>query len=157
MQQSRRNFIKSFTKAAKAKSILPWADEDSLQSSCTKCQKCIEACPTGVLISNTDTNYPTLDFHKSYCDFCQKCADICPEDVFDINKQPAISANINLKKSKCLAYNDVLCSSCRDACDKNAIKPMRQLPYPTAPVIDDNCNKCGACVDICPQKAIVIT
>jgi ferredoxin len=56
-----------------------------------------------------------------------------------------------LDRNACLAWNGVICISCRTACDEQAIRfdPLRQPS-----IVDEACTGCGACINVCPPFAI---
>ena len=54
--------------------------------------------------------------------------------------------------------NQVVCQSCQDTCETEAISFKyihSKIPQPQIEL--DKCNGCGACVSICPQNAIELT
>ena len=104
-------------------------------SICTKCGKCLEACPK-------------LPYKKDYkifnCD-CQdkKCLYVCPrEAIFEMNGIIAID------KNKCNG-----CGDCLKVCEKKAI--VRQINH------FSKCDLCfdlgkRKCIEACPKKAITL-
>jgi Flp pilus assembly CpaF family ATPase/NAD-dependent dihydropyrimidine dehydrogenase PreA subunit len=103
------------------------------QSRCTKCGKCLEACPK-------------LPYKKDYKIFdcsCQdkKCLYSCPrEAIFETNGIVAID------KKKCNG-----CGDCLKVCERKAI--VRQISYFSK---CDLCFESGRrrCIEACPEKAI---
>jgi ferredoxin-type protein NapF len=135
----------------------PWSVPSKVfQTLCDGCGKCISACDNRVLISGK-SGYPQIDFSRGFCSFCGACAEICPQNAFAYD--PAmppweIQAHIN---PRCLIKNKVICRSCEEQCDRQAI----QIPRVTdkdqeARVLADSCNGCGACFKACPVGAIEI-
>jgi len=59
-----------------------------------------------------------------------------------------------LDRGACMAWNGVICISCRAACDEQAITVDRQQ-RPT--IVEEACTGCGICVDLCPSQAIRAT
>ena len=54
--------------------------------------------------------------------------------------------------------NQVVCQSCQDSCEPEAISfEYLQSKSPQPKIELDKCNGCGACVSICPQSAIELT
>lgn len=59
--------------------------------------------------------------------------------------------------NRCLAYGNVVCRSCGEACEAGAIAFRPRLGGAAVPEIDlGKCTECGACVAPCPAKAIVL-
>jgi ferredoxin-type protein NapF len=55
----------------------------------------------------------------------------------------------------CLAYANVVCQACGDACPERAIRFALRRGGPPPPSVDeDRCTACGACVPTCPVGAI---
>jgi ferredoxin-type protein NapF len=139
-------------------SILPpWAkNSKTFKSSCDGCGDCITACENSILILNKK-GCPQVDFLRGSCSFCGACAASCSQDAF--NYDPSlppwnIHAHIN---SKCLISNNVICSTCVEQCDKEAIIIPRIIEKDKAPkILTDACDGCGACFKACPVHAIEI-
>ena len=56
-----------------------------------------------------------------------------------------------IDRSACIAWNGVVCMSCRFACSAGAIvMNTRNRPE----VVEDDCTACGDCVPVCPTSAI---
>lgn len=173
MDLSRRALFRGRVKSKASAPIepirMPWMIAmDDFIDRCTRCAKCIETCPEGV-IKKGDGGFPTVDFQQGECTFCTECVDVCPEPVFkDTATQPwSWVAVISEERSEsqpansltfdgvCMAHQGVVCQSCKDVCDVRAIQ-MRYLSSSTpVPTIDvDICTGCGACVSVCPTDAI---
>lgn len=148
---SKRRF---FTRTPKTTPLLPWlAEPDSFVDSCTRCNRCLPVCETQIIIQG-DGGYPTVDFNLGECTFCYQCAAACPEPLFlaQTDSPWSIKAQINLS---CLTQQNVECRSCADACEPEAIRFQLAIGKVAQPKVGlDDCTGCGACVAICPTKAI---
>jgi ferredoxin-type protein NapF len=49
-----------------------------------------------------------------------------------------------------MAWDGVICISCRLACDEQAVSFEDRRPT----IVDSACTGCAACVDVCPSRAI---
>jgi len=56
-------------------------------------------------------------------------------------------------RSACIAWNGVICISCRMVCDEQAITVDRQQ---RPAIVEAACTGCGVCIDLCPSQAIRI-
>ncbi|UJF16922.1 ferredoxin-type protein NapF [Vibrio sp. SS-MA-C1-2] len=135
---------------------LPWLKSHALFiDKCTRCQHCLTACETSIIVKG-EGGFPTVDFTIDECTFCYQCATVCPEDLFLEQDQTPwqVTAKID---NRCLATNNVECRSCQDICEPMAIQFKLQSGQVAQPNLDISlCNGCGACVSICPTKAIVM-
>ncbi len=127
--------------------------EEHLLATCLRCQKCQEACPTGVVVAALVTDglvnvrTPKLIFRHGYCDLCARCVQVCPTGAlapFDRNTVRLGIARID--ETKCVAWQYMGCSECLDYCPARAIT----LDGARRPVVDANlCNGCGRCEYVC--------
>lgn len=136
----------------------PWArPEADFIDHCTRCNECITACPSKILIVG-DGGYPTVDFSLGECTFCADCLSRCqPTALYRVdNEQPAWSYKARIGED-CLPRQGVECRVCSDFCDARAIRFTPRLGGSPLPEIDDaQCTACGACVGPCPVVAITI-
>jgi len=120
---------------------------------CSRCDKCIQACETGILFRG-DGGFPEVNFAAGECTFCQACANVCPEPLFDKLQSPPWGLKAQISDA-CLTGLGIWCQSCRDVCEPSAIRFTPSLGKPPMPTINtDACTGCGACVAPCPSKAI---
>ena len=120
---------------------------------CLDCieKNCVNSCPEKIIQINN--NIPTLNFTYSGCTFCDECAKACDKVLKIENKKECINAEFLINYKKCLAWNNIICYSCQDICEKNAIIYKGMFN----PIIDlDKCNGCGFCISVCPNNSIEI-
>ncbi|MDO6497591.1 ferredoxin-type protein NapF [Photobacterium sanguinicancri] len=135
---------------------MPWlVDEDTFVDNCTRCNKCLSACETEIIVKG-DGGFPTVDFNRGECTFCTRCAQACPEPLFRPTTEAAWDVKAQVTQ-QCLAQNNVECRSCGDMCEVQAIRFKLQAGGVAQPVFElDVCNGCGACVATCPTSAITM-
>lgn len=123
---------------------------------CKECSgECVEVCEEKIVFK-IENGIPYLDFTQRGCIFCKKCAYICQENygqqsVLDALLEDKIKGIAKIDTLLCLAYHQIICSSCKDICD-GSIK-FAGFFYPEILV---TCTSCGQCVKCCPQGAISI-
>jgi ferredoxin-type protein NapF len=126
---------------------------ESFGDQCASCEGfCRDACPEKIIVMDP-AGAPTLDFSSGGCTFCEECAKACPHEVLKINGSALITAVIQLDHASCMAWNNVICTSCGDACQESAISFERMRK----PQIDlEKCTRCGFCLRRCPVQSITI-
>jgi len=144
-----------FTNAVQTTNYLPVVDA----ARCTRCGKCVDACPTHVLKLAAGT--VQVDYADGECTFCGECVDACPEPAFDVAARAAGArpwAVVARVDATCLARLGVECQSCGDACEPHAIRfrPRPNASVPEPRVDGAHCTGCGACVRVCPASAIEV-
>jgi ferredoxin-type protein NapF len=134
----------------------PWSDPAGFTAVCTRCDACIDACPESILQRGTG-GFPEISFASAACTFCGDCRTACPEPVFTAGDAPPWSLTAAID-DHCLARQNVVCRSCKEACDSGAIRFQLAVGSAGLPVVDpEACTGCGACVAPCPANAIAIT
>ncbi len=136
----------------------PWHKAKLKQDYCLACDHpCVEACEMDVIRLHHDEHYlrgmPYLSFEQGGCTFCRACVDACPMDLGESADAAVGIGDAKLNTSACLAWNGVICLSCKFICNARAIRFDRV----NRPAIDvDICTGCGMCVTVCPENAIAI-
>ncbi|PHR56914.1 MAG: ferredoxin [Arcobacter sp.] len=128
-------------------------DESLFHNECSKCEGlCATVCEVEI-IKIAEDKTPYLNFDKSGCTFCDDCVSACDFGVLTLEAKSDVQAKINISVSSCLAWNDVMCMSCKDPCLDNAIIFQGLFK----PIIDESkCTACGFCISRCPAFAIEV-
>nr|WP_314741196.1 ferredoxin-type protein NapF [uncultured Haemophilus sp.] len=135
----------------------PWADLANFLAKCTACGQCVSACESQIIKLGAG-GFPEVDFTlgKQECTFCEKCVQACPEGVFLETSEPAWTHKVAISES-CLLQQKIECRSCGDYCPERAIRFRPSLGGIANLQLDlTACNGCGACLSVCPTKAINI-
>jgi ferredoxin-type protein NapF len=151
---SRRAFLLGRAPAA-APVRPPWslAEADFLER-CTRCEACITACPTHIIVKG-DGGFPTIDFSHGECTFCHACANACEAGAFDATRVTPWRLQLTIDDT-CLAKQDIFCMACLDACPEQAIRLHYDTGTPVPKVDTAQCTSCGGCIAICPLQAIAL-
>lgn len=157
---ARRNLFRGKKASTPPAIRLPWViNEQHFINGCTQCGDCITSCEEKVIVKGSG-GFPEVDFSKGECTFCQNCIDVCKQPLFINERTDSHTAwNLDIQiKSNCLAVNQVVCQSCQDSCETEAISfKYIQSNIPQPQIQLDKCTGCGACVSICPQNSIELT
>ena len=126
---------------------------------CTDCagQPCIASCEPDVIrihpLEHSLAGRAYLSFSEAGCTFCGDCFTACPVAGPLPGGRPAPVGLAVLSREQCLAWDGVVCLSCKIACTWEAITFDDQR-RPT--VQDGTCTGCGFCVPVCPTQAIIV-
>ena len=71
-------------------------------------------------------------------------------ESFDSENSPTEAQKLQINTTTCLAWNDVVCSSCADVCHARAIEFLGLF----RPVINEKCDNCNECISSCFKGAI---
>jgi ferredoxin-type protein NapF len=128
---------------------------DSFTEACTACGECVTACPENIIV-NGSGGYPEIDFRQGACTFCNACIDTCADGALSHQAETALQIQLHVGEN-CLARRQVVCQTCGDACEANAIRFVPRIGVVAVPEIDQqNCTSCGACVAACPEYAMQV-
>jgi ferredoxin-type protein NapF len=143
----------------------PWAipERDFLER-CSRCDKCIGACPTG-LLQKGQGGFPEANFTPGHapdgCTFCGDCVRSCPDGVLvrqgpDGGELAPWQLTVHFGET-CLPQQGVVCRTCGERCDAGAIRFPPRLGGVSHPQLDaQSCTGCAACLADCPTSAITI-
>lgn len=155
-------------------------DADFVQA-CTKCGKCVEACPYDTLMlggpgDSKVIGTPYFKPREIPCYMCEDvpCAVHCPSGALDMKRlaeegEPSINnAHMGLAvvhKESCLAHWGIQCDVCYRECPlmdkairlKKEINQVTQKHANVVPVVDsDYCTGCGICEKVCVTEKAAI-
>lgn len=132
----------------------PWAPgPQDFKQLCNGCGDCVSHCENSILILRG--GYPVVDFSRGPCSFCGACARSCSRKALHYDRGRHPWNLLFFITPDCLMQNSVVCSTCREQCDRGAIVLPRTINNSQKPVvIADKCNGCGACFRSCPVGAI---
>ena len=132
----------------------------SISDECSLCGACEPLCPSGAITVTVDGKrlnpivsaggfplpFPKVEVDQSKCrEDCYECLKACPRGALTIDSKH----NIMVEESKCLR-----CPWCEDACPEKAIR-VNPIFEGWVSVDESKCEeKCEACVEICPTKAL---
>lgn len=136
----------------------PWAREErDFISSCTRCDACIDACPTAILV-RADGGFPAVDFSRGECTFCGDCVTHCaPRALLRPAEGDAPWSSKARIGQACLAAAGVECRVCGENCPVGAIRFRPRIGGVALPQLEaEACTGCGACFAPCPTRAIVV-
>lgn len=154
---SRRNFLRGRFSKRKGPLRPPWslAEDDFLQA-CTRCGDCEKICPTQI-IGEGDGGYPVIDFVDGECTFCGDCVKVCKSGALK-RREGQLPWTIHARIGEdCLARQSVECRVCGEQCAAGAISfPLKPGIISVPDVESSRCTGCGACVELCPTRAITI-
>ncbi|MFT6372121.1 MAG: ferredoxin-type protein NapG [Gammaproteobacteria bacterium] len=145
----------------------PYAlDETDFLLACSRCDRCVEACPHQVIFKLPErlgaqvAFTPALDLLKKGCHQCEDwpCVNACKDMALVLPKpgpnveQSAIEpelpmmARAEINSKACLPYNGLECDACADSCPV----PSALTWDMTLPIINLLlCTGCGMCREVC--------
>ena len=134
-----------------------------LAGACIRCEKCVEICPRQIIKTAhiedgiVGMRTPILNFDKNWCNWCEEenggvplCVEICPTGALALpegaTRETLILGIAELDPKVCLAYMDLSCRFCYDACEFEAIA-LDEDYRPS--IINDKCIGRGECETAC--------
>ncbi|WP_172135482.1 4Fe-4S dicluster domain-containing protein [Adlercreutzia sp. ZJ473] len=135
------------------------AGELDLEARCNRCQRCVQACPRGVVqplpmtAGLTSVSTPSLIFRNDYCDFCGKCWEACPTGALAADAPSTSDIGVaKVVSDACVAWMWSGCTACEEACPVEGALAMDEHGRP---VVDEAlCNGCGLCETTCPSSSL---
>jgi ferredoxin-type protein NapG len=132
------------------------AEEEAFLSACTRCNKCIEACPHGVIsrltaVAGRAEGTPYLQPEKDPCRWCvdMPCINACESGALrfapDGTVPPIAKAVLTL--DKCLNEQGILCDTCTRHCPTQ-VRAIRMVGR-NVKLDTDQCTGCGLCAYHC--------
>lgn len=134
--------------------------EPDFLDACSRCKKCVEACPEQVIIPaqshmGAPVDTPMLMPNHGACTMCSECMDVCPTGALKMTPVSLIRIGIAVVESEsCIGYQGETCTSCFRACP---LEPNAIFFHDTQPRVDSRvCTGCGLCVPACPTDPVSI-
>jgi Na+-translocating ferredoxin:NAD+ oxidoreductase subunit B len=118
---------------------------------------CTKVCKFGAIKIGED-GLPHIDADR--CTGCRACANECPQHIIwviprDLKGSRPQCSNLNVNKAKVAKnckHGCIKCELCVKNCPEQCIKMANGIP-----VVDNaKCTVCGACVNKCPMKVMVL-
>lgn len=144
-------------------------DENVLKTLCLRCGNCVRSCPAGILQPDlrpgevTGFLAPIVRFDAGHCrDDCNQCGAHCPSGAIAAlpldEKNECKIGLARIERTACLLTVEKECGACKLICKRQAIvETFSEETYSvTVHVDEERCNGCGACVAVCPPRAIAI-
>lgn len=158
-RQQRRQFLRGDWSGKRLAVRPPWAvAEAQFTERCSRCDACRTACPERLIVSASG-GFPAVDFSRGGCDLCGACARACTSKalVADAPGTPRPWRHRVVVLDNCLALHGVVCRTCGDFCDADAIRFQRQLGGCAQPLVSAAaCTGCGSCLAPCPVQALAL-
>jgi ferredoxin-type protein NapG len=140
-------------------------DELDFQLACTRCDKCIEACPHDVLfklparLGIQAAGTPAMDLLNRGCHLCQDwpCVAACEPDALTLPDQGEDGAPARAKLARVEIDHGPECGACAHACP---VPGALEWQDGVRPVINqESCTGCALCREACivDPKAITVS
>ncbi len=144
--------------------------EDRFTGLCIRCNNCVHACPTKIILPDTGDEAglagfaaPIVRFDRNYkycLETCNACTQVCPTGALvplDLEpKNKYIIGEALVDNNVCLtSLGKKECDACELACPYDAVKiTWDEENYNANPVVNDKCVGCGACEVVCPTSPV---
>lgn len=130
--------------------------EDQFLERCSRCAKCVQACPEHVISLAAEKEgppqgTPILKPNHGACTLCGDCMTACPTGALKPTPVGDIRIGIAvIQPDTCLGYQGKTCRACNEACplEPNAIDFDASVPKVDSRI----CTGCGLCVHACPTR-----
>jgi ferredoxin-type protein NapG len=136
---------------------------------CTRCGKCVEACPHQVIfnlparLGTRAMGTPAMDLLNKGCHLCEDwpCVNACepgalklPEKTRDRMPDLPVMARAEIDTEICLPYSGPECGACEASCPvAGALKWEMSKPY----IDPELCTGCGLCREVCIVDPSAVT
>lgn len=137
------------------------AGEDDFMARCNRCQRCVQVCPTRVVLPSSfahgiiRANTPEVTFSRGYCNSCLKCASVCPTGALKPVTKNTLDIGLGvIVESNCVAWDWEGCTVCVDKCP---LKAIYLDAYKRPAVFPERCNGCGVCQFVCPSTSLRVS
>ncbi|MGV3484968.1 MAG: 4Fe-4S dicluster domain-containing protein [Planctomycetaceae bacterium] len=136
-------------------------DEASFLAQCTRCNRCVEACPHDAIVHaparlREAAGTPMLDPDRSPCRMCDDlpCITACEPNVLT-SLVPVLMGTAKVTEHLCLAHHGTTCTVCSERCP---VAGAIQLDQGKPTVDESACTGCGICRYVCPapENAILL-
>jgi ferredoxin-type protein NapF len=154
---SRRQFFRGDIAVQRLPIRPPWSvAEADFTRDCSRCNACIKACPESILSAGSG-GFPEVNFNSGECTFCADCVAVCEAPVFRPRQQSPWQQHAEISDA-CITRKQVVCRSCSENCEPEAIQFRLGVGAVGVPEVDiERCTGCGACVAVCPTRAVKIS
>ncbi len=126
-----------------------------VKSSCTKCNRCANVCPTGTIDQNRDFRSDPAE-----CTWCMDCLAVCPNksNVFEFKATPATWEKYDPERREVLASLAIGITSAA-VLQVDPSSPLSSNFHLRPPGVSQEkflsqCVRCGECIRVCPTTAL---
>jgi MauM/NapG family ferredoxin protein len=134
-----------------------------LREACTRCGKCVEACPAHAIFPldaswGTADGTPAIEPRTAPCVVCEgfRCTQVCPSGALQplYNLAEIKMGEAAIERSRCVTWAGQTCRACIEVCP---VQGAIYLDGEQHPVVDPyQCIGCGLCARACPTEPSAI-